>query len=539
MMSDPDRPYVANITMRHVQQRTAALYAKNPRFRFKKSKRLMSSVWDGTAQQLQVAKQMLAGGGEITQQQAAMAILADAQQSRTMSEQTERMGKTLSILYEYEIKEQEQPTKKMMKKQVRSSLINGVAYFKQTFQRANELSPDGQAQVASHMQRIAEIERLASDLQDGEIHENEAEYEQLLQMVKVIEEQEQIVVSEGLRLDYPDSRNIIPDRNLTYLPGFVGCSRVSEKYELTTDQIKAIYKVDVTGSHETYKIGGEEGAHSERSPASLKFGTSKPARFAWCAMATTITLSRPHTPTTYTDRFYPWFVFAPNAMDDGDDPFPPSDVDLMLSQQAEINRAGEALRDHRHAARPGWVASKSLPDVDAKTLSARTAHSVIPLLALAQGQKISDLLQPFPVSAIDPNLYNTGPAFQDVLRSVGTQEANLGGTSNATATESNIAEGSRQSVLGSSTDELDDLLTEMARAGGQILLQEMDAERVTRIVETGALWPTPDMQAIADEIEARSRSRIVGPCKTKASTCRWPSALCRCCSRSPASAPSG
>ena len=65
---------------------------------------------------------------------------------------------------------------------------------------------------------------------------------------------------------------------------------------------------------------------------------------------------------------------------------------------------------------------------------------------------------------IDPNLYNTGPALQDILRVVGTQEANLGGISGGTATESSIAEASRQSTLSSASDELDDMLSEVGGA---------------------------------------------------------------------------
>jgi len=54
-LKDPDRPYVANITLRHVKQRTAAIYARNPKYRFLRSKRLYHQLWDGTAETLQAA----------------------------------------------------------------------------------------------------------------------------------------------------------------------------------------------------------------------------------------------------------------------------------------------------------------------------------------------------------------------------------------------------------------------------------------------------------------------------------------------------
>ena len=54
-----DDRYVANIVQRHVNQRTAALYAKNPRFFYKRRRTLDFAVWDGTQQSLQEAMQAL------------------------------------------------------------------------------------------------------------------------------------------------------------------------------------------------------------------------------------------------------------------------------------------------------------------------------------------------------------------------------------------------------------------------------------------------------------------------------------------------
>lgn len=499
-MADADRMYVANITMRHVQQRTAAIYAKNPRFRWKKSRRMNSTIWDGTLETLQAAQQALAGDNPMVSPQTAEAVIMDAMESRAESERVAKMGRTATILYEYQIGEQTHPTKKMMKKQVRSSLVCGVAYFKQTWQRETELSPDGQQAINDHMSKIAEIERLAADLDDNEFNETDPQMEELKQLMKSIEEDEQIILRQGLALDYPNSVNIIPDKNLTYLPGFVGCGRVSEAYDLTPDQIKKIYKVEVSKGCREYVIKNDEG--KDRTTARVFEIWDKDT-----GMVCTVCdghndyLVEPHAPATYTERFWPWFVLAPNVMDEDTDPFPPSDVELIMCQQMEINRAGEAIRDHRHAARPGHVAARNIPDSDQKSIASRAAHDVVTLTSLGQGEKIGDLLQAFPTSPIDPNLYNTGPVFTDIMRSVGTQEANLGGTSGATATESNIAESSRQSVLGSTMDEFDDLLTEMADAGGQMLFLEMGAEEVQEIVGPGAVWPELSREEVAKSVK--------------------------------------
>jgi hypothetical protein len=93
-MADPDRQYVTNVTMRHIQQRTASIYAKNPRFRFKKAKRLLTQYWDGTGQQLQLAQEQIAAAEQMMTQSdpAAMMIVQDAMESRVRSQMQERVG---------------------------------------------------------------------------------------------------------------------------------------------------------------------------------------------------------------------------------------------------------------------------------------------------------------------------------------------------------------------------------------------------------------------------------------------------------------
>lgn len=501
-MSDPERQYVVNITHRHIQQRTAALYAKNPRFRWRKSRKLLSQVWDGTRQQIEVALATMGGQPTMMDPATAQIILADAERARAISSRNEKYGETLSILYEYQIREQTHPTKMMMKRQVRASLICGVGYIKQTFQRATELSPDGEQAINDHMAQLAEIERLARDYEHGDFSEKDAEMEQLRQLIASIEQQEQVIVREGIALDFPSSLNIIPDRDLEYLPGFIGCSRVTEQYCLTPEQIRKIYRVDVGKGFKAYVENDPDRAAPAKETARVWEVWDRSTGLV-CTVCDGFDdyLVEPAPPDAYTERFFPWFVLAPNALDGDDDPFPASDVELIMAQQMELNRAGEALREHRYAARPGHVAGRNIPDDDARKIRNRSAHDVLTLQSLAPGEKIGDLFQPFPTSPIDPNLYHTGNAFQDILRAVGTQEANLGGASGATATESSIAEGSRQSVLSSMMDEFDDLLSEMARAGGQILLAEMSAPQVFEVVGPGAVWENPDREQVAKEIE--------------------------------------
>lgn len=498
-LADEDRPYVANITMRHLKQRTASIYAKNPSYTFRRSRRRHFKTWNGTAEQLAMAQQVVTQGMDTTG--FFTKVVQEASEYQVASAMIDGVGETLTCAYEYFMREQTPPLKKMMKKQVLASLTDGCAYFKQDFQRVTDHSPDVARSLEDHRSMLSELERISADLADDELDENSAEMERMRALVQALEGQKDLILREGLAIDYPDATNIIPDRNMTYLPGFVGCGHVTEQYCLTVDQIKEIYGIDVSKSYTSYKPKENDPESEAKDTARVWQIWDKGAGLVWTICeGYPDYLIEPHEPAVYTERFWPWFVYAPNAVEDDEDPFPPSDVELMQPMNTAINRAGQSLEDHRYAARPGHVVGANIPDDDLKKIELRKAHDVVILKSLKPEEKIGDKMQAFPSAPIDPNLYNTGPAFADILRSVGTQEANLGGTSGSTATESSIAESSRQSTLESAIDEFDDLLTEMARAGGQILLLELDPQTVEEIVGPGAVWPEQTREDVAREI---------------------------------------
>jgi hypothetical protein len=65
--------------------------------------------------------------------------------------------------------------------------------------------------------------------------------------------------------------------------------------------------------------------------------------------------------------------------------------------------------------------------------------------------------------------------------------------------------------MGSNVDDLDEFLTELARAAGAVMLTMMDPATATKIAGPGAAWPTLSSQEIANEllleIEAGSSGR--------------------------------
>ena len=572
---DFDDRYVANITLRHVQQKVAALYAKNPKAVCRRRQKLLSTTWDGSMQTLQKAQEtmqqqqmaqqaMMAMGASLmtgapppgmpgmgpqdpsqppqpmpmppmppdpVAVQEAQAVIEDAKLVKQQIDQANKIARTLELLYEYEVSEQQQPFKSMMKMVIRRAATSGVGWVKLGFQRVMGKNPDYDSRIADVQQRLSTLERISADIADGEADIDSAEAEQLQLLLADMQSDTDIVVREGLIFSYPKPTAIIPDPRCVQLRDFLGCDWAAEEFMLTPNEIQETYGVDVGRDFTAYNRL-DTGTDYERAravwstgnfqdDAHISDGDSESA-LVWevynrkDGLVYTICdgykdfLRRPAQPEFYTDRFWPWFLVAFNETDGK--VYPPSDVRLMKPMQLELNRSRQGMREHRFANRPKMVYAEGLlSEDDLDALKNHPINALISVSGLQPGTDIKTVVQPLSGAPLDPNLYEVNPIFQDMMRAVGDQEANLGGTSGQTATETNIAQSSRASALGSAVDDIDETLTGIARAAGQILLLNVSEETVKSIVGPGAMWPTLTKAEVSKElmleIEAGSSGR--------------------------------
>ena len=554
---DYDDRYVANITLRHVQQRVAALYAKNPKAVARRRKRLLATVWDGNMQTLQMAQQFVMQA-QMAQQQSmqppivdpatgmpqpappppdpnammqAQEVIADAQQAKQQQDMEKKIAETLELLYQYEIDNQQLPFKSMMKMVLRRAVTSGVGWVKIGFQRTMGKNPDFDTHMTDLEQRLSLIERISADIADGETEGTSAEAEQLQLAMQDLMKEEEIVLREGLQFSYPKSTAIIPDPRCVQLRDFLGCSWVAEEYLLSVNEIKETYGVDVGKNYTAYSrtdVGTDyERARAiwqsggTRDEANISQGDSDSAvvweiynkRDGMCYIVCDgykDFLREPASPDPWTERFWPYYPVMFNETDGK--VYPPSDVQLMKPMQLELNRARQAMREHRFASRPKMAYAEGLlsqEDLDA--LRTHPVNALIAISGLQPNQPIDQVLQPVKGVEFNPALYEVNPVFQDLLRAVGDQEANLGGTADATATETQVAQQSRASALGSSVDDLDETLSMMAKAAGEILLLNVSEQIVKDLIGPGAVWPQLTKAEVAKnvflEIEAGSSGK--------------------------------
>jgi hypothetical protein len=454
--------------------------------------------------------------------QQGMAIIQDASQVKQQTELLDKIAKTLELLYAYQVSQQLHPFKQLMKMTVRRALTVGVAYVKLGFERVMEKRPDVIAKLSDINERLGTLERLAADIADEESDPDSAEAEQLRLMVIDLQKEQEFIAHEGLTFDYPSSFSIIPDTKCIHLRGFLGSDWVAEEYILSPNEVKEIYGRDVGKSYVSYSRPDGGMSASARASGLMQLGPNDKEKgtgddkqccciweiynrkdglvYVVCDGYTDF-LRDPGAPDTPLERFWPWFTLTFNETDHEDDIFPPSDVRLMKDMQLDYNTARQGLREHRRAARPKTVVSAgALDDEDREKLESHPSNAILELNGLQPGQKVADLLQAFTGPEINPALYDVSPYFEDTLRVVGFQEANMGPTNSDTATQSQIAEASRTTTMDSNVDDLDDLLTHLARYGGQLLFSNVNEATVKRIVGPGAVWPDLTRQQISEEV---------------------------------------
>lgn len=514
--SPDESRYQANIVQRHIAQRVAALYAKNPVIKCKRRETMDFATWEGTLNEA-------SGVAEMIQQTAMMgmppdpnmmALVQDIQQGYEKRRMLDRVSKTMEIVCKYTLDEQQPPFKTQMKQLARRTCATGVGYAKLGVQRFMKKRPEDIEKITDLTQRLIEIERLREDICNckGDTTSVDAEAEQLRLSLQAMQQTPEIVAREGIVIDFPKSTSIIVDPRCTYLRGFIGAKWVAHEFIMSCDDVKEIYGIDLEkGRYTAYQnpdsqrikveVGDEENGRETDQVCVWEIYSKTDNLVYTVAEGYCNFLEEPRDPHLSLERFWPFFVLAFNEIESECEVYPVSDVQLIRPMQLEYNRLREGLREHRFANRPMTAVPDGVLDPEDKyKLEARPANGVVTLKGLQPGQKVGELLQPVEGPRIDPSLYDTNPIFEDVLRVVGTQEANLGGTGGATATESSIAESSRMSALASNVDDLDDFLNELARAMGQALFQQLSAETVNRIAGVGAVWPELSAQEIADEL---------------------------------------
>lgn len=516
--------YTVPIVNRYLNQAVASLYAKNPVAEAEKRKTLDYTIWDGKPDTAMAAFQQAQMGDPN-----AVSLLMDIEQGRQKKAMVERIGQSLEILFDYYANEQKPKLKPSMKGMVRRAKTCGVAYLMLGFQRQYaQLSPDDTAALEDARNTLGELQRRMQDYMDDEIDSgNKNEEFELESLIRQLEEQSSTILREGPLFMFPRATEIIIDPECKQLVGFLGAGWIVREFYKSPDSVQKLYNKDVKKGFTPYTENGKgDLATYHRSADSDDTSKSDKKSGLVCVwevynkeLNETFTLAdgyggflrEPSEPDYWMEGFWPIFAITFNDCESEDKIIPLSDVHQLKHVQAEYNRSREYRRLHREANKPMYMAIKGrLSKEDKELLANHPAHALIELDGMGTNEPVSNLIQKFQSIPMDPALYETNSEMEDVLRTVGAQEANIGGASGSTATEASIGESSRMTSLSSNIDDLDEFLSDVVSACGQLMLMELSKETVTEIVGVGAVWPELDREQIAKQIYLRVRAGSSG-----------------------------
>lgn len=514
----PDK-YTANLIQRHVQQKTATLYAKNPRAVARRRPRREFAKWDEDPSSFMQAMEMMEVADPVSPESiAAQALVQDVLDGMQRRHMYENMGITLQTMFHYYLDEHRPKFKAQFKQMIRRAIICSVGYVKIDFQRDMERSPDTILQIQDATQQIATLERLKAQQDEGEFEETDAKARELrATVVALMAEPDSVVAREALTFGFPRSTQVIIDPDCTQLQEFVGARWLAVEYMLRPEEIREIYSVDIGKEFRAYVrrpsnlsanvVDSEYNASSSGEPQDgdlaaiwevydRKTGTVFTIADGYCDY-----LRPPAPPHIKLERFFPIYAYTLNELENEFELYPQSDVELLMDMQHEYNRSREGLREHRQANRPFYAETAgTLEHEDKKAIQDRLPHEIVSIHGMPPGTKVGDILQAVTGAPIDPLMYEVRSVFEDTQRVVGTQESRFGGVSKATATEVTIAESAVLSSADSNIDDLNDMLTDIARDAGQILLMNCSKETAIEIVGPGAVWPEFSRDQVAKEL---------------------------------------
>ena len=515
---------MANWTNKEVNSKVASLYAKDPKAIARRRKRRDYQLWDGKMETLAAAFAALQNpqAAQTPQGFAAQALVKDYQTGQAWHQMVENVGQTMEICYQYECDTQQPDFKFQMKQLVRRTVTTGVGFVRLNFVRSGE-------QTASHIEtndsvnmRMKRARLILDKLDAGEITEDDPQVLQLKQLVTSIgssvEQGDLQKVDERIEFDFPSSTSIIVDPHCKSLKGFIGARWIAQQSIVPIEDVNAYYETNI-------KLGGKLVEYSDTGVEKIKTDLGrqkdiqeKPLCCHWEVFDIVTKTSfvivdgwkdfvkKPEAVEPSLQRFWP--IFALTFNDTETDPggkihlYPPSDVELIRHPQKEYNRMRNELRKHRARNRPFYVTTEGwLTEKDIEKLGDHDTCEVVKFKGLPPNGNLKDNLLPFVAAAIDGALYDTSSVTMDAQMVIGSQQqVPQQSRKKEAATPAVIQEQMRISGVNSNVDDLDDLLSELARASGEIMLREFSLETVRRIAGVGAVWPEQNREDFLNEL---------------------------------------
>ncbi|HVC17699.1 MAG TPA: hypothetical protein VNE18_10400 [Rhodanobacter sp.] len=413
-----------------------------------------------------------------------------------------KLARTAEIVVQHEFLDGH--LKPQAKRMVRSQLTTGIGWLKVGVQTALGPDPIVAHDIEDARQQMAHIEALIEDADDdADIGEQEAAKAALVDNIQALEANLEVMLATGVTYDIAKSEDIMVLGDLAELVDYRWAPAIAQRIWYTKEKAEEEFGLtdDEIGKATTFSRRFVEDSDSDgRKTEDDEKKVYVCAWEIWSKEDQTIYTAidgiekwvrAPYTPDPVGRRFYPFFLYATNFIDG--EFWPGIDVEDWIDLQEEFCDARSKFRTHRKRAMParvGDAAAFDEGDAAAKKLSDPENNELVLIENPQPGKPIGDTVGILQYPPIDEKLYDTSPIRQDLMLVSGIQDADRGAVfSPKTATEAQIQESGNVNRLSGRTDDLDDMLQEVARYTLEICLQIFEEADVQRIAGPDAVWP--------------------------------------------------
>ena len=531
-IDDKEDRYVANFITNHMEGKVATLYAKDPKCEARPRKRLNYQLWDGSIETewaAHAACQQAMLSGQVTPgSMQALQVVQDIARGKQEEALVKKIGQTLEILYEYQCDTQAPSFKYQLKQLVRRVVTTGVGFVRLNFVRNGDHVLSSSLTDDSLAYRVKRAKAILAGITDDSISADDPRIEQvrlLFESVQAsVKDGDMTNVEERLEFDFPSATSIIVDPKCKSLKGFIGAEWIAQQFIMPLDTANSYF--GLTGENKV-TVGGEFVQYADDTTEMPRPSQdTKPNDVAKTPLGcfwevfdlTTKThfficdgwrwyVQEPEVLAPSINRFWPIFALTFNDVETEPGQkvhvYPPSDVQLLKPMQKERNRSRQELREHRIGNRPfHWTMSGWMAEEDKSKLANHETHELIALKGQPVNGDMNNAIGHWQGTPIDQNVYSTAPLNEDAQLAVGSNQVQQGmPIRHVAATPAVIQEQARISGVSSNVDDLDDLLSEMAQAAGEMMLKMFSPQTVQRIVGIGAVFPTDNREEFLNKVQ--------------------------------------
>lgn len=525
----------------------ASRYAKNPKTQATTRERMNFEVWDeseeslaGARALLQAAQPIIAAAAEALalgsqptnppppEIELAQKIVQDYEKGMAEKAMFAKVARTAALLVQQQWDTQTPEFIVQMKQLVTRVDTSRVGYVKVSYRRDEKpIEPMQSAKLTSLRARLTTLKSQLDKVAAGETDEDSAEAQETALLLEAVTKElsqadKPEFEDEGPVDDFLTATSVIIDPACRCLKEFIGAQWICHEMVMPVEEAEAQYGISLfdvgavlyddngpqsSGSNTPRQEAGE----TECKKVCVWHVQDKKTGMCFVLIdGVKHFIKPPYVEMPKVKRFWNIVALTYHVTEvEVNDPekdvtcYGKSTVRRVMPMQIDINSAGEELRQHRIANRPGsvGVASKFGENDRAKLNAARQSHDCVFLQDIQPGEKVADYIQPRPTTPLDPALYDTSQSDQAMLLAGGVQSSNMGNQNpGETATGQAIAEGSRISVDDSQTADLDYFLGIIAQMHWEMSLQEMSLDTVKRKVGRGAAFPDIAKDKFATDI---------------------------------------